>query len=157
MAPTGPAVAVDGVPAALDATAIEAADAIYVLRQGRQTVVRRADIGQPAISITADGDGQIKAPMHGKVLALLVADGDNVVKGQRLAIIEAMKMEHALTAPRAGRVAGIAVAAGSQVAEGAKLMTIEPTGDWEHVTCRCISSSSASAPTRSRTSRTGSS
>jgi 3-methylcrotonyl-CoA carboxylase alpha subunit len=62
------------------------------------------------------------------VLALLVAEGDMVVKGQRLAIIEAMKMEHALTAPRAGRISGIAVAGGSQVAEGAKLMAIESAG-----------------------------
>ena len=120
----GPAVAVDGVPAALDATAIEAADAIYVLRRGRQTVVRRADLGAGDLD-HADGDGEIKAPMHGKVLALLVGNGERVAKGQRLAIIEAMKMEHALTAPRDGRVAGIAVAAGSQVVEGARLMTIE--------------------------------
>ncbi len=63
--------------------------------------------------------------MHGKVLALLVAEGDKVEKGQRLAIIEAMKMEHTLTAPRAGRVGALAVAAGGQVAEGAALMTIE--------------------------------
>jgi len=123
----GPTVAVDGVPAALDATAIEAADAIYVLRQGRQTVVRRADLGSGDLD-HADGDGQIKAPMHGKVLALLVSNGEQVEKGQRLVIVEAMKMEHALTAPHGGRVAGIAVAAGSQVAEGAKLMTIESMG-----------------------------
>ena len=120
----GPTVAVDGMPAALDATAIEAADVIYVLRQGRQTVVRRADLGSGDLDHT-DGDGQIKAPMHGKVLALLVSNGEQVEKGQRLVIVEAMKMEHALTAPHDGRVAGIAVAAGSQVAEGAKLMTIE--------------------------------
>ena len=120
----GPTVAVDGVPAALDATAIEAADAIYVLRRGRQTVVRRADLGFGDLD-RADGDGQIKAPMHGKVLALLVDNGDRVEKGQRLAIIEAMKMEHALTAPCSGCIADIAVAAGGQVAEGARLMTIE--------------------------------
>jgi len=54
-----------------------------------------------------------------------VGNGEQVVKGQRLAIIEAMKMEHALTAPRDGRVAGIAVAEGSQVAEGANLMIVE--------------------------------
>jgi 3-methylcrotonyl-CoA carboxylase alpha subunit len=120
----GPVVAVDGVAAALDATAIEATDAIYVLRRGRQTVVRRADLGAGDLD-HADGDGRIRAPMHGKVLLLLVADGATVEKGQRLAIIEAMKMEHALVAPHAGRVAGIAVAAGSQVAEGARLMTIE--------------------------------
>jgi 3-methylcrotonyl-CoA carboxylase alpha subunit len=124
-AATGPVVAVDGVPATLDATAIEAADAIYVLRGGRQTVVRRADLGAGDLD-HADGDGEIKAPMHGKVLALLVGDGEQVEKGQRLAIIEAMKMEHTLTAPRTGRVAGVAVSAGSQVAEGARLMTIGP-------------------------------
>jgi 3-methylcrotonyl-CoA carboxylase alpha subunit len=123
-----PEVAVDGVAAALDAAAIEAADAIYVSRDGRQTVVRRADLGIDELEF-ADGDGRITAPMHGKVLALLVAEGDRVEKGQRLAIIEAMKMEHALTAPRPGRVAAIAVAAGSQVAEGAGLMTVEPTDE----------------------------
>jgi 3-methylcrotonyl-CoA carboxylase alpha subunit len=121
-----PVVTVDGIAAALDAIAIEAADGIYVLHQGRQTVVRRADLGTDGLD-HAEGDGQIKAPMHGKVLALLVAEGDNVEKGQRLALIEAMKMEHALTAPRAGRISGIAVSAGSQVAEGASLMTVETT------------------------------
>ena len=121
-------IAVDGVPAALDAAAIEAADGVHVLRRGRQTVVRRAEFGAGALD-GVDGDGLIKAPMHGKVLALLVAEGDIVVKGQRLAIIEAMKMEHALTAPRAGAVTEISVAAGRQIAEGAKLMTIEPLSE----------------------------
>jgi 3-methylcrotonyl-CoA carboxylase alpha subunit len=87
-------------------------------------VVRRADLGGGDLD-RGSGDGQIKAPMHGKVLALLVGNGEQVTKGQRLAIIEAMKMEHALTAPRDGRVAGIAVTAGSQVAEGANLMIVE--------------------------------
>ena len=121
---SGMVVAVDGVPAALDATAVEAPDAIYVLRKGRQTVVRRADVGAGDLDHT-DGGGEIKAPMHGKVLALLVAAGDSVMKGQRLAIIEAMKMEHALVAPRDGAVAEVSVTAGSQVAEGARLMTID--------------------------------
>ena len=69
--------------AALDATAIEAADAIYVLRQGRQTVVRRADLGAGDLD-HADGDGQIKAPMHGKVLALLVSERRTGGKGSAL-------------------------------------------------------------------------
>jgi len=124
--PSGSAVTVDGQGAAADATAVETGNAIYVLRHGRQTVVRHVEAGAGDAD-HADGDGQIKAPMHGKVLALLVADGDRVEKGQRLAVIEAMKMEHALTARRAGRVTGIAVAAGQQVAEGARLMTIEAT------------------------------
>jgi 3-methylcrotonyl-CoA carboxylase alpha subunit len=125
--PDGARIAVAGEEAARDATAIEA-DAIYVLRHGRQTVVRRVEPGSGDLD-HGDGDGQIKAPMHGKVLALLVVEGDRVEKGQRVAIVEAMKMEHALTARRAGRVTGIAVAAGSQVAEGARLMNIEPDAD----------------------------
>jgi 3-methylcrotonyl-CoA carboxylase alpha subunit len=125
--PAGPKIVVAGEEAATDATAIEA-DAIYVLRHGRQTVVRRVDAGSGDLD-HGDGDGQVKAPMHGKVLALLVADGDRVEKGQRVAIVEAMKMEHALTARRAGRVTGIAVAAGAQVAEGARLMNIDPGDD----------------------------
>jgi 3-methylcrotonyl-CoA carboxylase alpha subunit len=120
----GPTVAVDGVTAALDATAIEAADAVYVLRHGRQTIVRPLEFGSGDFG-HAGGDGEIKAPMHGKVLALLVSNGDRVEKGQRLAVVEAMKMEHALVAPHSGRIAGISVSAGSQVAEGARLMTIE--------------------------------
>jgi 3-methylcrotonyl-CoA carboxylase alpha subunit len=124
----GSVVTMDGQAAAADATAIETGNAIYILRHGRQTVVRHVEAGSGDAD-HADGDGQIKAPMHGKVLALLVVDGDRVEKGQRLAVVEAMKMEHALTARRAGRVTGIAVAAGQQVAEGARLMTIE--GDSE--------------------------
>jgi len=119
----GAFVTVDGAGAALDAVAIEAADAVYVLRGGRQTVVRRLDAAAEFEHGAADGE--IRAPMHGKVLAVLVGQGDRVEKGQRLAVVEAMKMEHALTAPHAGTVAGIAVTPGSQVAEGARVMTIE--------------------------------
>jgi 3-methylcrotonyl-CoA carboxylase alpha subunit len=121
--PDGPAVVVDGAGPRLDAVVVEDADGIYVLHGGRQTLVRRVDLGSGELD-QADGDGTVRAPMHGKLLALLVAEGDTVTKGQRLAVIEAMKMEHTLTAPCGGQIAGIAVAAGSQVAEGAKLMTI---------------------------------
>jgi 3-methylcrotonyl-CoA carboxylase alpha subunit len=64
--------------------------------------------------------------MHGKVLGVLVAQGERVTRGQRLAIIEAMKMEHTLHAPIEGTVTEIAVAVNAQVQEGAKLMLIEP-------------------------------
>ena len=116
-------VTVDGVAPDPSATAIEGPDAVYVLRGGRQTIVRLKnfegiDVGQ------IEGDGVIKAPMHGKVLAVLVEVGENVAKGHRLAIIEAMKMEHALSAPLDGVVSEIAVKTGAQVAEGAKVMVI---------------------------------
>jgi len=63
--------------------------------------------------------------MHGRLLALFVGEGEAVEQGARVAIVEAMKMEHSLTAPRAGRVARIAAAVGDQVAQGARIMTIE--------------------------------
>jgi 3-methylcrotonyl-CoA carboxylase alpha subunit len=119
----GVTVDVDGVAPAGDARIIETEDAVYVIRGRRQTIVKLMDI--EAIDIAhVDTGGTVTAPMHGKVLEVLVRNGDPVSKGQRLAVIEAMKMEHSVLAPIDGRVAEIAVAAGSQVAEKAKIMVI---------------------------------
>ena len=71
-------------------------------------------------------DGDIIAPMPGKVIAVDVADGDKVTAGQRLMVLEAMKMEHALTAPFDGTVTGLSVSAGSQVQVEALLCVVEP-------------------------------
>ena len=121
----GVAVSVGGTAAATDARLIDTPDAVYVLRDGRQTVVRRYDVAETAAA-DRGGDGTVRAPMHGKVLAVLVAAGDAVSKGQRVALIEAMKMEHALTAPIGGIVADVAALAGGQVAEGAVVLRIAP-------------------------------
>jgi 3-methylcrotonyl-CoA carboxylase alpha subunit len=116
-------VTVDGVARGVDATAIAAADAIYVVHGGRQTkVVMGNRAGDEAGDESAGG--VVRAPMHGKVLAVLVETGARVIRGQRLAIIEAMKMEHTLTAPIAGVVTEVAISPEMQVAEGAKLITI---------------------------------
>jgi 3-methylcrotonyl-CoA carboxylase alpha subunit len=122
--PTGMAVAIGGVPPTPDAITFEADDACHVLRHGRQTVVRIRDV--EAIDVEhLDSGGLVLAPMHGKVLAVLVEPGASVAKGQRVAVIEAMKMEHALLAPIDGIVSEISVAPGGQVAEGAKVMSVE--------------------------------
>ena len=63
--------------------------------------------------------------MHGKVLAIFVAPGASVTKGERVAVVEAMKMEHALLAPHDGTVSEISAEVGAQVAENAKIMMIE--------------------------------
>jgi len=123
--PGGALVAIDGIAPASDAVALDAGDAVYVLRHGRQTKVSLRDLSLDEAGDDAAG-GLVRAPMHGKVLALLVEQGARVRRGQRLAIIEAMKMEHTLTAPIDGTVAEIAVAQDAQVAEGAKVMVIEP-------------------------------
>jgi len=125
--PYGVSVRVDGEIAAPDAVLVETSEGIFVLRHGRQTRVTRRDLAAGATHGAAGG--VVLAPMHGKVLAVFVDDGAQVVRGQRLAIIEAMKMEHTLTAPLDGTVAEIAVAANAQVAEGARLMTIRPAGE----------------------------
>jgi 3-methylcrotonyl-CoA carboxylase alpha subunit len=122
----GPLVEVDGVPAAADARVVADAGTVHVLRQGRQTVVRLADAEADAVELA--GGGVIVAPMHGKLISVLVAKGDHVRKGERLAVIEAMKMEHALLAPFDGVVAEITVAAGAQIAEKARIMVVEPAG-----------------------------
>ena len=63
--------------------------------------------------------------MNGKVIAMLVAPGQAVTLGTRVAVMEAMKMEHSLTAPRDGTVAEIA-AVGAQVVEGDAVVRLEP-------------------------------
>jgi 3-methylcrotonyl-CoA carboxylase alpha subunit len=122
--PQGPAVSVGGNRAAKDAVAVPGGDAVYVLHNGRQTKVRLRDLALDEAG-DQDGSGVVRAPMHGKILNIFVEQGAQVTRGQRVAIIEAMKMEHTLVAPIDGIVAEIAVALDGQVAEGAKLMLIE--------------------------------
>jgi len=69
-------------------------------------------------------DGDVIAPMPGKVIAVDVADGDAVTAGQRLMVLEAMKMEHALTAPFDGVVDDLSVKLGDQVQVEALLATV---------------------------------
>jgi 3-methylcrotonyl-CoA carboxylase alpha subunit len=84
---------------------------------------------QPRGTGTSHGlhDGEIEAPMPGKVTAVEVSKGDKVAKGERLLTLEAMKMEHALTAPFDGRVAELNATPGAQVTEGQLLVKVEPT------------------------------
>jgi len=69
-------------------------------------------------------DGAIRAPMPGRIIAVQVADGVAVSKGQPLVVLEAMKMEHTLTAPFDGVVADLSLAVGSQVTEGSMLLQV---------------------------------
>ena len=73
----------------------------------------------------AAGDGAILSPMPGKVIAVEVAAGDTVSKGQKLLTLEAMKMEHSLTAPFDGVVAELNATPGAQVQVEALLVRIE--------------------------------
>jgi acetyl/propionyl-CoA carboxylase alpha subunit len=72
------------------------------------------------------GDGQVVAPMPGKIASVAVAAGDAVTRGQTIATLEAMKMEHAIVATFDGRVAEVRCAVGDQVTEGQLLARLEP-------------------------------
>jgi geranyl-CoA carboxylase alpha subunit len=64
--------------------------------------------------------------MHGKLLEISVREGTGVRKGDRLAVLEAMKMQHEIVAGIDGRVASIAALPGSQIAAGSLILEIEP-------------------------------
>ena len=72
---------------------------------------------------SAEG-GRLTAPMPGKVVSFAVKAGDLVQKGQALAVMEAMKMEHTIAAPLDGVVKELLYAPGDQVAEGAELLKL---------------------------------
>ena len=68
--------------------------------------------------------GDIKAPMPGKVLSIDVSEGDQVLKGDTLLVLEAMKMEHQIIAPNAGRIEQILYQEGDRVDMGSVLISI---------------------------------
>ena len=73
----------------------------------------------------AQGEGgRLTAPMPGKVVSFAVQAGDKVTKGQPLAVMEAMKMEHTIAAPADGVVQELLYAPGDQVTEGAELLKL---------------------------------
>ena len=73
-----------------------------------------------------DESGRLTAPMPGKVVSFAVMVGDLVKRGQTLAVLDAMKMEHTIAAPIDGVVAELLYAPGDQVPEGAELLKVKP-------------------------------
>ncbi len=111
--------------AAGDVLVVADGEAYLALRDGRQTRVAPVVYDDAVTPSQGAAASVVSAPMHGRLIALDVADGDAVEAGQRLGALEAMKMEHALLAPCAGRVAGVAAAVGDAVEQGATLMRVE--------------------------------
>jgi 3-methylcrotonyl-CoA carboxylase alpha subunit len=87
------------------------------------TVITELDALAHAGETAAEG-GRLTAPMPGKVVSFAVKAGDAVKKGQPLAVMEAMKMEHTIAAPADGTVAELLFAPGDQVTEGSELLKI---------------------------------
>ena len=87
------------------------------------TQITAIDLLAHAGEVAAEG-GRLTAPMPGKVVSFAVKAGDAVTKGQPLAVMEAMKMEHTIAAPADGVVQELLYAPGDQVAEGAELLKL---------------------------------
>jgi biotin carboxyl carrier protein len=98
---------------------------------GRQVRVSVADerarqlAALTAASSVGSGKIDVKAPMPGLVVAVPVQVGQVVTKGERLVVLQAMKMENELTSPRDGRVTAIHAAEGQTVEQGLALVTLE--------------------------------
>jgi len=88
-------------------------------------VIDPRDWRQSASAAAAGGRQQVIASMPGKVVRVLVAEGDEMEAGQGLVVVEAMKMQNEMQAPKSGRVTSVTVAAGDTVAAGQVLVVIE--------------------------------
>jgi 3-methylcrotonyl-CoA carboxylase alpha subunit len=112
---------VDGAPVGAEVVALDGSVAVFWGNGYVFDVVDPLEVAAAA----GGGAGRIEAPMPGLVKAVFVGAGDAVAAGDRLAVLEAMKMEHALTAGRDGVVAEVLVEAGAQVEAGAALIVLE--------------------------------
>jgi acetyl/propionyl-CoA carboxylase alpha subunit len=88
---------------------------LIVFSGGEAVALRLARAAQGGVD--AVHGGEIRAPMPGRIVALSAANGDKLAKGATIAVMEAMKMEYALTAPVAGVLEGLSVQVGAQVEE----------------------------------------
>lgn len=99
-------------------------DETLISFRGRVFSVKQAAIGGIG---EAEGDsGEIRAPLPGQIVEVSVGPGDPVVKGQRLMVMEAMKMQQALTAPFDGTIDKVLAKVGDQASEGQLLLHVNP-------------------------------
>ncbi len=101
----------------------------HALVDGR-TVVLSEEPRFPDRTAESAADGAF-APMPGKIVRVLVSEGEEVTTGQTLVIMEAMKMEHSIGAPHEGVVAEVRVKEGQQVQEGHVVVVVREPGEGE--------------------------
>ncbi|MFT7599078.1 MAG: acetyl/propionyl-CoA carboxylase alpha subunit [Acidimicrobiales bacterium] len=106
----------------LAGTRVDASDPLAVLSLGKEAVAAKPSSTPPE---AIDGQAAVNAPMQGTIVSVDVAEGDEVVIGTQLLVMEAMKMEHVITADVSGVVRGIKVSAGDAIFEGHQLVIVE--------------------------------
>ena len=120
--PRGVSVCLNGV--WTDLSVVASAGQYHVFSRVGHAVLQRVD-PLAGSAQAADALGGLNTPMPGKLIRMDVAVGDTVAKGQVLAVMEAMKMEHSIASPRDGVVSEVFYAVGDQVAEGQALLTLQ--------------------------------
>jgi acetyl/propionyl-CoA carboxylase alpha subunit len=100
-------------------------DTIHLARAG-QSLRLESVLHAPPSRAAAASDGRLIAPMNGRVVAVNAQVGETAAAGRALVVLEAMKMEHALSVPQPTRVTAVHVAAGAQVSPGQLLVELEP-------------------------------
>jgi acetyl-CoA/propionyl-CoA carboxylase, biotin carboxylase, biotin carboxyl carrier protein len=116
-------VTVDGVTRAY-AVALDG-DTLWLGRDGGTWAVHEQGPVDAVAAETTGAGGPVRSPMPGTVTLVEVADGQTVTAGDRLVVVEAMKMEHVLTAPVDGVVRDLRAKAGATVAKDAVLLSVE--------------------------------
>lgn len=110
------------------ATVVRHGADLTIMEQGRSHSLVIFDPSVPDTEEDGAGGG-LTAPMPGKVVAVLVKEGDEVEKGAPLMILEAMKMEHTISAPNDGTVSQINYSVGCLVNDGAELLSLDSEED----------------------------
>lgn len=103
-------------------------DCLYAGVNGRRYVVEVRDprrLARRHGALSAAGRQKVTSPMPGKVVRVLVAEGDPVEAGQGLVVVEAMKMQNEIRSPKTGRVAAVLVKEGAAVTGGETLAEVE--------------------------------
>jgi biotin carboxyl carrier protein len=99
-----------------------------VLSNMRQIELAGPSCDAGAVEEAGDGSS-IRAPIIGRVAKVFVRKGEAVAKGDRIAVVEAMKMEHVLHAPRGGVIETVTAKEGEQVALGALIAVLAQEGN----------------------------
>jgi biotin carboxyl carrier protein len=101
---------------------------LHVHLNGRRYVARVRDprrLSRRRPGVALEGAQTVAAPMPGKIVRLLVGEGEHVEEGQGLLVVEAMKMQNEIKSPKAGAVVKIMVGEGATVNSGQALLTVE--------------------------------
>ena len=112
----------------VSAAVVRDSDTLTILSRGEAFRIEYVD-RMALVDVDLEEGSKVTAPLPGKIVQVMVESGAEVKKGDTLIILEAMKMEHAITASRDAVISDIPFAIGEQVTEGTELVLFKPEGD----------------------------